>query len=139
MAGMLEVLLPFTPYLALILRIWFGASAMLHGYPKVKTRAAGASDAAQKMGAPRIVGPLAMILEFGGGIFLIVGLIVPIVCLLYMIFFAAITLSKKVKGKATYILGQGSKYELDIFYFMTAVTLLFLGAGAFSLDSLLRL
>ena len=35
MAGILEALLPYTPYLALILRVWLGTNFIIHARPKL--------------------------------------------------------------------------------------------------------
>ncbi len=139
MSGILELLLPFTPYLALFLRVWVGANYMLHGYPKLSGQ--GRQQAAQwmkSMGLPAGSAYTAAILEFFGGLFLIIGLIVPIVALLFAIEMIATALLKKTKMKATYIMGQNT-YELDVTYFLLTIVLIVLGAGAFSIDQLVGL
>lgn len=139
MVGLLEPLSPYVAYVLILVRVWIGGNMMIHGYPKLKS-IEGAKKYAQMMGAPAYVGYLVTILEFFGGLFLIIGLIVPIVGLLFAILFAAITIAKKFKSKGVYISGQGPvKYEIDILYLIFAVILIVLGAGAFSLDSLLGL
>ncbi len=139
MSGTLELLLPFTPYLALFLRVWVGANYMIHGYPKLLGQ--GRQQSAQwmkSMGLPVGAASTAAILEFFGGLFLVIGLIVPIVALFFAIEMIATTLLKKMKMKATYIMGQNT-YELDVTYFLLAVGLIVLGAGAFSIDQLVGL
>jgi len=139
MSGILDLLLPFTPYLALFLRVWVGANYMLHGYPKLLGQ--GRQRAAQwmkSMSLPAAAASTAAILEFFGGLFLIIGLIVPIVAIFFAIQMIAVSLVKKIKMKATYIIGQNT-YELDVSYFLLAVVLVVLGAGAFSIDQLVGL
>ncbi len=139
MSGFLELLLPFTPYLALFLRVWVGANFMAHGYSKLPSK--GRQQAAQWMkslGLPAGAAYAATILEFFGGLFLILGLIAPIVALFFAIQFISIILMKKTKTKATYITGQNT-YELDVTYFLLAVALIVLGAGVFSIDQLVGL
>jgi len=139
MSGILELLLPFTPYLALFLRVWVGANYMLHGYPKLLGQGrAQVAQSMKSMGLPAGAATTAAILEFFGGLFLIIGLIVPIVALFFAIEMIATARLKKTKMKATYITGQNT-YELDVTYFLLAVVLIVLGAGAFSIDQLLGL
>jgi putative oxidoreductase len=143
MAGLLEPLLPFTGYLALFLRVVVGASLMMHGYPKTKG-IRGTTNFVQTMGIPSgaayAVAALVTALEFIGGLFLIVGLIVPVVGFFFAIQFVAITIAKKFKLKGTYVSGQGPvKYEIDVLYLLLAIVLMVLGAGAFSIDGALGL
>jgi len=139
MSGSLEVLLPYTSYLAVLLRVWVGANLIIHGYPKLNSME-GTKKYAQTMGVPAFSAYLVTLIEFLGGIFLVIGLIVPVVGLLVATQFAAITLSKKLKLKGAYISGQGPvKYEIDVLYLMLGVALVVLGAGPLSVDSLLGL
>lgn len=54
-------------------------------------------------GLPGAAAVLAGILEFFGGIFLVIGLIVPIVALFYMVQFGSIVVLKGRKKKLKYI------------------------------------
>ena len=139
LSGMLEVILPYTPYLALFLRVIVGASLMVHGRPKF-SNIEQIKKYAQGMGAPASAAYAVAILEFLGGLFLILGITVPIVALFLLIQFAAITVAKKFKLKGAYISGQSPvKYEMDVLYLLFASTLIVLGAGALSIDSLVGL
>jgi uncharacterized membrane protein YphA (DoxX/SURF4 family) len=139
MTTMLEALLPYTPILALVVRVWVGANLMIHGYPKLKSIET-AKKYAGAMGAPAGSAYLVTILEFFGGLFLIIGLIVPVVGLFMVLQFAAITLSKRLKMKGAYISGQNPvKYEVDVLYLILGLVLVVLGAGALSVDMLLGL
>ncbi len=92
------------------------------------------------MGAPAGSAYLVTITEFFGGLLLVIGLIVPVVGLLMVIQFGAITLSKKLKLKGAYISGQNPvKYEIDVLYLIFGVAFIVLGAGPLSIDSLLGL
>jgi putative oxidoreductase len=143
MTGLLEPLLPYTGYLALLLRVVAGASLMVHGYPKLKG-IQGPAKFVQTMGVPTgaayPVSALVTILEFFGGLFLIIGLIVPVVSFFFVVQFVAITVAKKFKLKGAYASGQGPvKYEIDVLYLLLAIALMVLGAGALSLDGALGL
>lgn len=139
MSGPLELLLPYASYLAVLLRVWVGANLMIHGYPKLKSME-GTKKYTQTLGAPALSAYLVTIIEFVGGIFLVIGFIVPVVGLFMVVQFGAIILSKKLKLKGVYISGQGPvKYEIDVLYLMLGLALMVLGAGPLSVDSLLGL
>ena len=80
------------------------------------------------------------IVEFFGGLFLVIGLIVPVVSLFVAIQMAAITAAKKLKLHGAYVsMKNPVKYEIDILYLLLALTLMVLGAGILSVDGLLGL
>ena len=148
MSGLIE----YTPYLALLLRVWIGANLMIHGYPKLKSifypvkpgtagyNIEGAKKIAQSMGAPADSAYVVTVLEFFGGLSLVIGLLVPLMGLLFTVEFASIAIAKKFKQRGRYIGGElGSRYEINILYMLFGITLIVLGAGPFSVDSLLGL
>jgi len=137
MAGLFSVLLPYTAYLALLLRVWVGANFVSHGYPKLGKAKAQTLQWTKSLGVPTIATYLAIILEFFGGLSLIIGFIVPIVAFFIALEMVGAILLKKTKMKAPYM-GQNS-YEIDITYLMLAIALLVLGAGLLSVDSFLGL
>ncbi|MGA8858071.1 MAG: DoxX family protein [Candidatus Bathyarchaeia archaeon] len=137
MAGLFSVLLPYTAYLALLLRVWVGANFVAHGYPKLGKAKAQTLQWTKSLGVPTIATYLAIILEFFGGLSLIIGFIVPIVAFFIALEMVGAILLKKTKMKAPYM-GQNS-YEIDITYLMLAIALLVLGAGLLSVDSFLGL
>src|SRR5438105_2955268 len=112
MTHLLEPFLVYTPYLALLLRVVVGGSLMVHGYPKLKSKEQ-AVGWMKSMGLPGGAAIIAGILEFLGGLFLVIGLIVPIVAFFFMIQFAAIVVMKSTKMKAKYIAPSGANYEID--------------------------
>ena len=111
---------------------------MIHGYPKLKSKEQS-MNWMKSMGLPGATAVLAAILEFFGGLFLVIGLIVPIVALFFAIQFISITLMKKRKMKAVYVGSGKPSYEIDILYLVFAIILIVLGAGAFSIDALIGL
>lgn len=86
------------------------------------------------MGMPAWTATTATYLELLGGIFLIIGLIVPIVAALFVIQFAAIIVMKKMKMYAEYIVSGKPSYEIDVLYLILAIVILVLGSGVLSLD-----
>jgi len=137
MSGLFEVLLPYTGYLALFLRVWVGVNFVAHGYPKLGKARQQTLQWTKSLGVPTFATYLAIILEFFGGLSLIIGFIVPVVGFFIALEMIGAIILKKSKMKAPYM-GQNS-YELDITYLMLGITLVLLGAGLASLDSLLRL
>ena len=137
--GILEQLIPYTPYLALFLRVVVGVTMMMHGYPKLKNpkQTIGWTKG---LGVPAAATWLAIILEFFGGIALVIGLIVPIVALFIALEMIGNTILKKTKMKSPYLVGQNpGAFEIDVTYLLLAITLIVLGAGALSFDAILGL
>jgi putative oxidoreductase len=139
MSGILEPLVGYTSYLALLLRLFFGVSLVIHGYPKVKGGWRQSGQWMKSMGIPAFTAVAATIIEFFGGILLIIGLIVPVVSAFAALEFAAIIIMKMSKMHARYVSFEQGKptYEIDVFYLVLALVLFVLGAGALSLDNLL--
>ncbi|MDG6906677.1 MAG: DoxX family protein [Nitrososphaerota archaeon] len=135
MTAILQVPLAYVPYLALFLRVIVGGTLMIHGYPKVKSREQSMGWM-KSMGMPGVTAALAGILEFFGGLFLVVGLIVPAVALLFAIQFASIIWMKKSKMKAEYVSTSKPSYEIDVLYLLLSIALIVLGAGAMSISGL---
>ncbi len=130
------MLLPYTPYLALLLRIWVGANFVAHGYPKISKGRQQTLQWTKSLGVPAALTYLAIILEFFGGLSLIIGFIVPIVAFFVALEMIGASILKKTKMKGQYI-GGTVAYELDITYLLLAIAMMVLGAGAFSVDSLI--
>lgn len=126
-------------YLALVVRLFLGVSLVIHGYPKVKGGWLQGGQWMKSMGIPTSAAVFATVIEFFGGLLLIIGLIVPIVAAFVAIQFASIIGMKASKMKAPYISMEANKptYEIDAFYLVLALVMVVLGAGALSLDSLL--
>jgi putative oxidoreductase len=134
-----EAILTYIPYLALITRIWMGTNMMIHGYPKLRNMKQAAQETKQTLGIPVGATYTATILEFFGGLFLIIGLIVPIVGFFFAIFMIANVVMKKKRMNASYIAPEKASYEIDITYLILSIVLIVLGAGAFSVDSVIDL
>lgn len=141
MSGLLEILNPYAPVLLLVLRVVTGAGLAIHGYPKAKGGRVQAGQWMKTMGIHPITADLATVLEFVGGIFLVVGLLTPVVGLFLVIQFGSIVVMKATKMHAKFISMEQGKptYEIDVLYLLLALVFLFLGAGPYSLDHLIGL
>lgn len=134
---MFQFLTAYSQYFALILRVVVGFSLVLHGYPKLKNPKM-VIEWMKTVGVPAVVVWLAIILEFFGGLSLIIGFLVPIVAFFAAIQFACIVLVKKTKMGGKYMrTDQGTSYEIDVTYMLLSLAMLVLGAGPLSLSSLL--
>lgn len=135
----------YLPYFVLLLRLFLGAALTFHGFPKFMPQVRQQlGQWMNSIGIPSLVVPLVTINEFFGGIFLILGLIVPVVSIFLLIQFVAIVLVKKIKMKGAFFAPGGPEsrkpeYEVDLLYAFLAITLLFLGAGPISIDSIIGL
>ena len=121
---------------ALVLRLFIGVLFIYHGWPKVK-------NPKQTAGWVRSTGwtwgagfaYAFTFLEFLGGIALILGFLTQIVALLFVLQMIATTIFAREKlGKK--LMGG---WETDLLFMAAALALVFLGAGAWSLDALLGL
>ena len=138
MTAILDPLIPYTGYLALILRVWVGANFVIHARPKLQSMPQ-TIQSMKGLGVPAGATYAATALELGGGIALILGLLVPIVGLFFVLFMVSATVMKKRKMHADYIASAQGKpsYEMDALYLALALALVFLGAGVLSLDGAL--
>jgi putative oxidoreductase len=141
LSGLLQFLNPYGPELLLILRLGVGAAMALHGYPKAKGGRVQAEQWMKGMGIPPLAADLVTVLEFLGGVFLILGLLTPLVGLFFVIQFGSIIWMKKSKMHAKFISTEQGKptYEIDAVYLLLALVFLVLGGGPLSLDRLLGL
>ena len=116
-----------------VLRIAVAIVFMNHGYQKVFGMGfGGVSGAFGQMGVPLpgVMGPLVAILEFFGGIALILGFLTrPLAFLFVCDMLGAIILVQMKNGF--------SKYELEFLLLMASVALVLIGAGAYSLDAMI--
>jgi len=136
MTAILDPLIPYTGYLALILRVWVGANFVIHARPKLQSMPQ-TIQSMKGLGVPAGATYAATALELGGGIALILGLLVPIVGLFFVLFMVSASVMKKRKMHAEYISAGKPSYEIDVLYVALALVLVFLGAGVLSLDGAL--
>jgi|ERR687889_629066 uncharacterized membrane protein YphA (DoxX/SURF4 family) len=104
MVTLSEALLVYVLYIALIARVWMGTNMIIHGYPKIMNLKQTAQQTNQALGIRIKVTYVASILEFFGGIFLIIGLIVPVVAIFFSVYMISIAFMKRKKMNAAYIL-----------------------------------
>jgi putative oxidoreductase len=140
MTAVFDSLLPYAGYLAFILRVWVGANFIIHARPMLQ-HLPQTVQSMKGMGVPAGATYAATALELVGGIALILGLLVPVVGLLFVVFMVANSIVKKRTLHADYISAAAGKpsLEIDALYLALALALVFLGAGVLSLDGALGL
>jgi len=115
-----------------LVRLFAGVAFIQHGWPKITDT----PGFAEKLDVPVLLAGAAAVAEFGGGIFLILGLLTPVwSALLVATMFEAMRFHIG-KGDPMVNPGGGS-WELAGIYFVVFIGLLLTGPGAFSLDRLL--
>jgi len=115
----------------LLLRIAVGIVFMLHGKQKLFDFGfAGVSDAFSHMGVPMpgVMGPFVALLEFFGGIALILGL-------LTRLFAFGFTIDMLVAILLVQMKNGFSHYELEFLLCVSSLALVFMGGGVFSIDA----
>lgn len=116
-----------------VLRVFAGITILMHGYLKLFTMGiSGTTGFFTQAGIPLpgIAAPLVAVLEFFGGMALIVGLFTrPIAALLAIDMLGAILF---VRMKGGFFAPNGTEFELMLF--AVFLTLALAGAGAYSAD-----
>ncbi|MGH9920344.1 MAG: DoxX family protein [Nitrososphaerales archaeon] len=120
----------------MIIRVWVGANFVIHARPKLSSMPQTVKSM-KGLGVPAGATYAATALELAGGIALILGLLVPVVGVLFVLFMVANSVMKKRKMQADYIAQGKPSYEVDALYLVLALALVFLGAGVLSLDGAL--
>ena len=121
---------------SLVLRLAIGTLFLVHGYPKLTAAQRTRGGAWMKsMGMPAAMVPFGGVVEFFGGLALILGILTPIVAALSALWMLSTTWFAMSKMKKKYVGG----YEIDITLFLAALALALLGSGIYSIDHLLGL
>jgi len=120
---------------SLLLRLLVGIVFIVHGYPKLKSGAKGAGEWLKSIGIPSGFGLFAGIVEFFGGILLLVGLLTPVIAALSALWMLSTTWLSLVKMKKKFVGG----WELDFILLVVFLALAAIGGGVISVDHLLRI
>ena len=117
----------------LILRLIVGAAFLIHGWGKIQSPYSWMPPDAS---VPSFFQFLAAISEFGGGIALILGLLIPIAMLGLGFTMAAATTMHMFITKDPFVATTGgASYELAFVYLGIAILFFAMGPGKFSLDA----
>ncbi|OGS50069.1 MAG: hypothetical protein A3K65_03185 [Euryarchaeota archaeon RBG_16_68_12] len=115
-------------------RVLLGALLLVHGIPKMKDLK-GTIGFVKGTGFPggAAFAVAFSLLEFFGGIALVLGLLTQVVAVLVALEMVATSIFAKTKLGKKFVLG----YELDVLYLVLAVVVVLLGADAWSVDAAL--
>ena len=114
----------------LLLRVVFGIVFVVHGWPKIRNWGETARNfEAMGFRPGNVLGPIVAIVEFFGGIALVVGLWTQLAAAALLLQFILITIWKLKNGQK-FVGG----WEYDLVLLAIAALFLVLGAGAFSFD-----
>src|SRR5260370_10774327 len=107
---------------------------MIHGYPKLKSNEQG-KGWMKSMGMPTALIPFAGIVEFFGGLALILGILTPIIAFLSALCMLSTTWLSVTKIKKKY----ARSLEIAITLLLASLALTFLAGGTFSINHLIGL
>lgn len=113
-----------------LLRLVTGIAFILHGAPKIASPFAWMPTEA---GIPGFLQALAALAEFGGGIALVIGLLVPLASIGLVLTMAVAVFFHAAKGD-----GFVQGYELALVYLVISLLLFLAGPGKFSLDHVIK-
>lgn len=122
----------------LALRLAIGITFIVHGYPKlVPSGPAGFAGFVRSLGfpAPLFFAWVVAIVEFFGGMAMILGFLTRYVGALMAIEMLVTTIRVKMAGGVGFIGSRGAGWELDFLLLAIAVALTLLGPGALSVDA----
>lgn len=126
-----------TDLAALTLRVALGIMFLAHGFTKLFVfTPAGTAQYFESLGFPGFVGYLTILFEIGGGLFLLLGILVELFALLTVIQMIVITYVHSPNGWS--FTNQGGGWEYPAFMALTALALLLLGGGRFSVMKLIK-
>ena len=120
-------------FASVLLRVMMGIAFMIHGYPKLKSGGKDTGEWLKGMGIPYGFGLFAGVVEFFGGIALLLGVLTSIVAALFVLWMLALTWLSIAKLKKKFSGG----WEIDLLYLVLSITIATVGSGIFSLDRLL--
>jgi putative oxidoreductase len=119
---------------ALLLRVTIGAVFIVHGYPKFSaTQRKQGGDWMKNMGLPAGFILLGAVVEFFGGIAILLGILTQCVAGLFALWMLSTTWLAKVKMKKKFAGG----YEIDIVLLLASLALAAIAGGSLSIDHLL--
>lgn len=125
----------------LVLRVAVGVTFIMHGYPKLfPSGPGGFAGFVGSLGfpVPLFFAWVVALLEFGGGVAMIIGFLVRYVGALMVIEMLVTTFRVKMVRGVGFIEMRGTGWEIDFVLLAVAFALALVGAGGLSLDAALR-
>ncbi|MCL4405089.1 MAG: DoxX family protein [Patescibacteria group bacterium] len=133
-ANLYIILSIWSPAALFVLRVVLGAIFVAHGWPKIKNiRQTQINFSSMGFRPGAVWGTLITLLEFVGGLAVILGILTQPLAILFAVEMLVATLWKIKQGK-----GFVDGYEFDLLLLAAALVLITLGSGAaYSLGALL--
>ncbi len=125
---------PLTDIGLLVLRLTLGIIFILHGFPKIKSPK---SIGEKVFNGNTILGFALAFTEFFGGLAILFGLLTQLASFGIAIVMIGAMYYKITKWKSPFFAITQAGWEYDLVLFGIAITLILMGAGSLSLDSLL--
>src|SRR5919108_5003901 len=126
LAGVVDIVL-------LIVRVVLGVIMIYYGWPKLKDPAKNARDFGSMGFKPGwLWGSVVLIVEFGGGLLIILGLLTPIAAVLFGFEMLVGSIWKATKAGKPFV-----DWSYDVQLLALCLLLLAVGPGAFSIDAAL--
>lgn len=117
---------------SLFLRLAVGTLFVVHGYPKLSAQRKSTGEWLKSIGFSSAFAGFAGVVEFFGGLALLLGILTQIVAVLSALWMLSTTWLAAAKMKKKYFGG----YELDMTLMLAALALAMIGGGIYSLDFL---
>ncbi|MEX2033445.1 MAG: DoxX family protein [Candidatus Colwellbacteria bacterium] len=131
---MITFLLIWSGVALLLLRVFYGALFVVHGWPKVRDLMQNAKNFEGMGFRPGLLwGTIVALLEFFGGLAIIAGLFTQILGLLLAVEMIVATVWK-IRRKQKFVSG----YELDIALVLIGLILATMGGGIYAIDNFLQ-
>ena len=126
-------LAPMVDIVLLIVRVVLGVIMIYYGWPKLKDPAKNARDFGSMGFKPGwLWGSVVLLVEFGGGLLIILGLLTPIAAVLFGFEMLVGSIWKATKAGKPFV-----DWSYDVQLLALCLLLLALGPGAFSIDAAL--
>lgn len=121
----------------LALRIAVGVIFIWHGWPKITGARGMAAGLGGGQAKPVMVGMLTVqgLVEAGGGILLILGVLTQLVALAFMIIMVGAIFLKNTQWKTGFMSQQTTGWEFDLVLLAANLLLFFTGPGRLALQS----
>lgn len=114
----------------LAVRLSMGIAFIMHGWPKMQNLTTWGAD----FGYPEWAQAAAALAEFGGGIFLALGLLTPLAAL-GLGATMAVALQFHIGSDHPFVAGKPPSWELAAIYMACSILILFSGPGRLSADA----
>ena len=131
---MITYLFIWSGIILFVLRVFFGALFVIHGWPKIKDLAKNAKNFERMGFHPGLFwGTIVALLEFFGGLALIAGLFTQVFGLLLAIQMVTAAIWR-IRSKHKFVGG----YELDVALVLIGLILATMGGGIYAIDNFLQ-